>query len=122
MADKLCQRWDKQKVNADDTNKLINEDSLHNKTCTVTNLNPAAGKIEVLPSTSSTQNKTVSATKLEVLPSTSSAEEKMSNESSYVLMNSEMWRSLLCNIKCDECNSHSLEVVTKGAYGFSTKV
>ena len=64
----------------------------------------------------------VSATKLQVLPSTPATQVKVSKETSYVLMNNDMWRSLLCDIKCDECCEPSLDVIAKGAFVFSTKI
>lgn len=37
-------------------------------------------------------------------------------------MNNDQWASLLSNVKCDECNMHSLDVITKGTLGFSSKL
>jgi hypothetical protein len=33
-----------------------------------------------------------------------------------------MWSALLSNIKYDECDMHSLDDVTKGRYGFSSRL
>ncbi len=48
-------------------------------------------------------------------------QENINEVSSYVLMNKNMLSTLLGNIKYDECDMHSLDVVTKGTYGFSSK-
>ncbi|GFR09393.1 hypothetical protein TNCT_262421 [Trichonephila clavata] len=44
-----------------------------------------------------------SANKFQIFPSPSTSTFCASEKSSYVLMNNDMWSSLLCNIKCDEC-------------------
>ncbi|XP_035217747.1 mucin-2-like [Stegodyphus dumicola] len=44
------------------------------------------------------------------------------NDDSYILINRKMWNPLLCNIKCDECSTNSLDIVSKGIYGYSTKL
>lgn len=59
--------------------------------------------------------------KLSIFPALSHSDDASEN-SSYVLMSHNMWSSLLCNIKCDECFSNSLDVVSKSAFGFSAKL
>ncbi|GFS52478.1 uncharacterized protein TNIN_349921 [Trichonephila inaurata madagascariensis] len=63
-----------------------------------------------------------SARKFQMFPSTSTSTFCPSEKSTYVLMNNDMWSSLLCNIKCDECDMCSLDVECNGAYGFSSKI
>ncbi|GFY57028.1 uncharacterized protein TNIN_438341 [Trichonephila inaurata madagascariensis] len=63
-----------------------------------------------------------SARKFQMFPSTSTSTFCPSEKSTYVLMNNDMWPSLLCNIKCDECDMCSLDVQCNGAYGFSSKI
>ena len=60
--------------------------------------------------------------KFEMLPSTSKFQEKVSEKSNYILMNTDMWASLLCNVKCEECGLSSLDVITKGTFGFASKI
>lgn len=56
------------------------------------------------------------------LPSTSNCSGENLNDDSYVLMNNKLWAPLLSNIKCDECLNSSLDVTTKGIFGYSTKI
>ncbi|GFY40417.1 uncharacterized protein TNIN_90521 [Trichonephila inaurata madagascariensis] len=63
-----------------------------------------------------------SARKFQMFPSTSTSTFCPSEKSTYVLMNNDMWSSLLYNIKCDECDMCSLDVKCNGAYGFSSKI
>ncbi|GFQ81942.1 uncharacterized protein TNCT_104851 [Trichonephila clavata] len=63
-----------------------------------------------------------SANKFQMFPSPSTSTFCASEKSSYVLMNNDMWSSLLCNVKCDECDMCTLDVECNGAYGFSTKI
>ncbi|GFR21013.1 uncharacterized protein TNCT_377881 [Trichonephila clavata] len=60
--------------------------------------------------------------KIQMFPSPSISTFCDSEKSSYVLMNNDMWSSLLCIIKCDECDMCTLDVECNGAYGFSTKI
>lgn len=48
--------------------------------------------------------------------------EKLQENASYVFMNSGMWSDLLCNVKCDVCCNNSLDVISKGAYGYASKI
>lgn len=41
---------------------------------------------------------------------------------SYVLMQSKTWASFLCNVKCDNRETNSLDVDTERMYGYSTKL
>ncbi|GFT28542.1 uncharacterized protein TNCV_429401 [Trichonephila clavipes] len=63
-----------------------------------------------------------SASKFQMFPSTSTSTFCTSEKSTYVLMNNDMWSSLLSNIKCDECDMCSLDVECNSADGFSTKI
>ncbi|KAF8773823.1 hypothetical protein HNY73_016446 [Argiope bruennichi] len=64
----------------------------------------------------------VNAKKLELFPSTSSSTSNVTEKNSYIMMNNDMWSSLLSNIKCSECDMCSLDVESNGEYGFSTKI
>ncbi|GFW68753.1 uncharacterized protein TNCV_3639681 [Trichonephila clavipes] len=59
---------------------------------------------------------------LQMFPSTSTSTFCTSEKSTYVLMNNDMWSSLLSNIKCNECAMCSFDVECNSAYGFSTKI
>lgn len=100
----------------------LNNDIISTNEAVLTNI--SAATVQVLPSSSSSEEKAanISAAKLNVLPSTSASEEKATDKSSYVFMNNDMWATLLCNIKCEECNLHSLNVESKQSYGFATKI
>ncbi|XP_055950897.1 uncharacterized protein LOC129984987 [Argiope bruennichi] len=63
-----------------------------------------------------------SAKKLGLFPSTSSSTSNVTEKNSYIMMNNDMWSSLLSNIKCSECDMCSLDVESNGEYGFSTKI
>ncbi|GFY64022.1 hypothetical protein TNIN_144501 [Trichonephila inaurata madagascariensis] len=55
-------------------------------------------------------------TNFKMFPSTSKSSFCASEKSSYFLVDKDMWSSLLCNIKCDECDMCSLDVECNGAY------
>ena len=55
-----------------------------------------------------------------MFPSTS--KENSSERNSFVLMNNDMWSPLLANMNCDECHMQTLDVESKAAFGFSTKI
>ncbi|GFU86694.1 uncharacterized protein TNCV_2881141 [Trichonephila clavipes] len=63
-----------------------------------------------------------SASKFQMFPSTSTSTFCPSEKSTYVLMNNDLWSSLLFSIKCYECDMCSLDVECNGACGFSTKI
>lgn len=48
--------------------------------------------------------------------------ENVTDTSSYTFMSNSMWSSLLCNVKCDECFTNSLDVINKGTFGYSSKI
>ncbi|GFR12889.1 uncharacterized protein TNCT_366621, partial [Trichonephila clavata] len=51
-----------------------------------------------------------SANKFQMFPSIFTSTVCACGKSSYVLMNNDMWSSLLCDIKCDECDMCTLDV------------
>ncbi|KAF8793037.1 hypothetical protein HNY73_004566 [Argiope bruennichi] len=57
-----------------------------------------------------------SAKKLGLFPSTSSSTSNVTEKNSYIMMNNDMWSSLLSNIKCSECDMCSLDVESNALF------
>ncbi|GFY37950.1 uncharacterized protein TNIN_310671 [Trichonephila inaurata madagascariensis] len=122
-ASKVQKRWGKNHMQSDfDSNMCAkNSDILLAETSIIMHTENSISD-EGSDSGENEQYLNASASKFQMFPSTSTSTFCPSEKSTYVLMNNDMWSSLLCNIKCDECDMCSLDVECNGSYGFSSKI
>lgn len=112
MCEIRAKRWNK--TDSGDIKDDIKDDSSYSRSSDVSKTLEA----KVLESKTSSST----AAKLAMFPSSPVFDKQNNDQGSYVLMNSDMWASLLSSVKCDACNMHSLNVVTKDSFGFSSKI
>ncbi|GFR26609.1 uncharacterized protein TNCT_711851 [Trichonephila clavata] len=122
-ASKIQKRWGKNHIQIDSDSTLCPENSgaMHAENSLILHIENSISN-DGSHSGEKEQYSNASANKFQMFPSPSTSTFCASEKSSYVLMNNDMWSSLLCNIKCDECDMCTLDVECNGAYGFSTKI
>ncbi|GFR33510.1 uncharacterized protein TNCT_126091, partial [Trichonephila clavata] len=122
-ASKIQKRWGKNHIQIDSDSTLCPENSgaMHAENSLIMHIENSISN-DGSHSGEKEQYSNASANKFHMFPSPSPSTFCASEKSSYVLMNNDMWSSLLCNIKCDECDMCTLDVECNGAYGFSTKI
>ncbi|GFQ78372.1 uncharacterized protein TNCT_203451 [Trichonephila clavata] len=122
-ASKIQKRWGKNHIQIDSDSTLCPENSgaMHAENSLIMHIENSISN-DGSHSGEKEQYSNASANKFQMFPSPSPSTFCASEKSSYVLMNNDMWSSLLCNIKCDECDMCTLDVECNGAYGFSTKI
>ncbi|GFY52473.1 uncharacterized protein TNIN_1161 [Trichonephila inaurata madagascariensis] len=123
-ASKVQKRWEKNHMQSDFDSTMcakksdilcISENSIimHTEN-TISDEHSDAGENE--------QYLNASASKFQMFPSTSTSTFCPSEKSTYVLMNNDMGSSLLCNIKCDECDMCSLVSAMLCPHSISSKI
>ncbi|GFR18578.1 hypothetical protein TNCT_27641 [Trichonephila clavata] len=119
---KFRKRWGKNHIQIDSDSTLCPENSgaMHAENSLIMHIENSISN-DGSHSGEKEQYSNASANKFQMFPSPSPSNFCASEKSSYVLMNNDMWSSLLCNIKCDECDMCTLDVECNGAYGFLQK-